>query len=192
MNSAAVTRVTSLVACIFIVGCNDMKYEPKFQHPYQESPFFSDGRATRLPPADTVARDGLMLDEHLYKGKMNGKDVEALPFPLTPELLNRGQERFGIYCSVCHGATGSGDGMIVQRGFPAPPSFHLDRLRQAPIGHFFDAETNGWGKMYSFKDRIPVNDRWAIAAYIRVLQLSQNGRLADVPAADRDALEKNR
>ena len=180
------------LALVFLYGCNDMKNEPKFQHPYQESTLFPDGRASRMPPADTVALDGLQLDDHLYKGKVNGKDAETLPFPLTPAVLNRGQERFTIYCSVCHGPTGAGDGMVVQRGFPAPPSYHLERLRQAPIGHFFDVETNGWGKMYSFKDRISVQDRWAIAAYIRALQLSQNGRLADVPAADRDALEKNR
>ena len=181
-----------LMMSMMLASCNDMKHEPKFQHPYQESDFFPDGRASRTPPADTVARDNLRLDDALYKGKVNGKEVTELPFPVTPELLNRGQERFTIFCSVCHGPLGKGDGMIVQRGFPAPPSYHLARLRNAPIGHFYDVMTNGWGKMYSFNDRISVKDRWAIAAYIRVLQLSQNGRMSDVPEAERAELEKNR
>jgi mono/diheme cytochrome c family protein len=181
-----------ILSLMLLSGCNDMKYQPKYQHPNQESAFFPDGRATRMPVSDTVSQDGLRLDDHLYKGKVIGKDAEALPFPLTPELLNRGQERYTIYCAVCHGATGVGNGMIVQRGFPAPPSYHIDRLRTAPIGHFYDVMTNGWGKMYSFNDRISVKDRWAIAAYIRALQLSQNGRLSDVSEADRNALEKSR
>jgi mono/diheme cytochrome c family protein len=187
--------VKKIVLCtagiLLLAACNDMKRQEKYT-PYQPSSFFADGRSTRMPVADTVSLDGLRLDEHLYKGKVNGKDADTLPFPLTPELLNRGQERYTIFCSVCHGTLGKGDGMVVQRGFPTPPSFQLDRLQKAPIGHFFDAMTNGWGKMYSFNDRIPVHDRWAIAAYIRVLQLSQNGHLADVPEADRAALEKNR
>ena len=114
--------------------------------------------------------------------------MSELPIPLTRQLLERGHERFDIFCSPCHGRTGYGDGMIVQRGFKAPPSFHSDRLRQAPAGHFFDVITNGFGVMYDLSDRIRVDDRWAIVAYVRALQQSQNSTLDDVPPAERDRL----
>jgi mono/diheme cytochrome c family protein len=118
-------------------------------------------------------------------------NITQLPIPLTADLLKRGQERFTIYCAVCHGATGSGDGMIVQRGFTPPPSFHIDRLRNVPIGHFVDAMTNGWGAMYSYADRVRLNDRWAIAAYIRALQLSQRAPLnVATPTTQQRSTEK--
>jgi mono/diheme cytochrome c family protein len=127
----------------------------------------------------------------LYTGKdANGRDSSELPVAVTKELLDRGRQRFDIYCATCHGYTGDGDGMIVQRGFLPPPSYHSDRLRQAPVGHFFDVISNGFGAMPSYADQVPVTDRWAIVAYIRALQLSQNAPLDDVPAAARAALDQ--
>jgi len=118
-------------------------------------------------------------------------DVTTLPFPITREALERGQERYEIFCSVCHGMTGYGDGIVARRGFnkPAPASYHQDRLRQAPVGHFFDVMTNGYGAMASYATQVEPRDRWAIAAYIRALQLSQNAKSADLPADARDKLE---
>jgi len=176
---------------LLLAGCNDMEHQPKYQ-PLDPSPFFADGRSSRLPPEGTVARGHLQLDDHLYKGKVNGELARTIPIPVTKELLNRGQERYNIFCSVCHSQTGDGLGMIVQRGMKQPPSFHIERLRDAPAGYFYDTIVNGFGVMYSYGDRIPVNDRWAIVAYIRALQLSQNGRLSDVPAAERAPLERQR
>ena len=158
----------------------DMFNQPRYKT-YAEDNFFQDGASARPIPPHTVARGHLDEDEQFHTGKDGGKLVEAFPFPITRQILARGRERFDIYCSVCHARTGDGDGMIVQRGFPSPPSFHIDRLRQAPVGHFFDVMTNGYGVMYSYAARIEPRDRWAIVAYVRALQQSQNARLADVP-----------
>ncbi|MDW8167442.1 MAG: cytochrome c [Acidobacteriota bacterium] len=128
------------------------------------------------------------MDEHLYTGKVRGQLAETFPFPITRSILERGRERYDIFCAPCHGRDGYGEGMIVQRGFRQPSSFHTDRLRQAPVGYFFDVITNGFGTMYSYASRIPPEDRWAIVAYIRALQLSQNARLQDVPPAERRRL----
>jgi mono/diheme cytochrome c family protein len=174
-----------------VCGCNDMDQQPKFK-PLDPSPFFSDGRSARPPVADTVARGDLWLDDHLYIGKVNGKDVEVFPYPVTAEVLARGRERYDIFCSACHGRVGDGQGMIVKRGFPAPPSYHIDRLRQAPVGHYFDVITNGFGRMFPQAERVPVKDRWAIIAYIRALQLSQNATLSNLPAQDQAELEKSK
>jgi mono/diheme cytochrome c family protein len=174
-----------------LAGCNDMKSQPKFR-PLDPSSFFSDGRSARLPVPDTVARGDLRLDDALYTGKVNGKDVETFPIPVTAALLARGRERYDIFCAVCHGRTGDGQGMIVKRGFPAPPSYLTDRLEKAPVGHFFDVMTNGYGKMYSYSDRVPVQDRWAIAAYIRALQLSQDASISQLPPEDQAKLEDGR
>jgi mono/diheme cytochrome c family protein len=144
--------------------------------------------SARALPADTVARGQLHEDGALFTGMAEGREVAQSPVAPTPELLDRGQQRFDIYCSPCHGFVGDGDGMIVQRGFSAPPSFHSDRLRQAPDGHFFAIMSNGFGAMPSYAAQIPVPDRWAIVAYIRALQLSQNATLGDVPPDQRDAL----
>src|SRR6185437_12551852 len=160
-------------ALIFVGGCNDMDRQPKFR-PLDPSSFFADGRSARVPPADTVPQGELVTDTPYYTGKLNGKEVETIPVAVTPALLARGRERFDIFCSVCHGRLGDGQGMVVRRGFPPPPSYHIERLRNAPIGHFFDVMTNGYGVMYSYGDRVSVHDRWAIAAYIRALQLSQH------------------
>ena len=148
--------------------------------------------ASRPIVPHTVARGQLQEDEAFYTGKLGTNLVTALPMPVTRELLERGRERFEIYCSVCHGRTGEGNGMIVQRGFPVPPSYHIDRLREAPIGHFFDVMTQGYGIMYSYVERVKPEDRWAIAAYIRALQLSRNVKLAELPASQRSQLERSK
>ena len=171
---------------LFSVGLlccrQDMFNQPKVR-PLQASTFFADGRASRPLSEDTVARGELRADELLYSGRVGGVVADAFPFPVTASVLDRGQERFDIFCSPCHGRLGDGAGMIVQRGFKAPPSFHSDRLRQAPAGHFFDVMTNGFGVMYDYRSRIPPEDRWAIAAYIRALQLSQHASADDLDTA---------
>jgi mono/diheme cytochrome c family protein len=173
------------------VGCRrDMQVQPRY-NPYDASNFFDDGRSVRQPVAGTVARGHLRLDELLYTGKISGKEADTFPFAITRADLNRGRERYNIYCAPCHDYTGSGRGMIVLRGFPQPPSFHMDRLRQAPAGHYVDVITNGLGVMYPYADRVAPEDRWRIVAYIRALQLSQQGALSDVPPADRSRLQSS-
>lgn len=170
-------------------GCRqDMQVQPRY-NPYDESQFFEDSRSARLPVPGTIARGQLHLDELLYTGKVDGKDAEVFPFPITRADLERGRERFNIYCTPCHDVTGSGRGMIVLRGFPQPPSFHIDRLRQAPPGHFFDVMTNGLGVMYSYAARVSPEDRWRIAAYIRALQLSEQASISDIPSAEQKKLQ---
>jgi len=179
----------ALVVAVALSGCRlDMHVQPKYK-PYEPSAFFDDGLSARQPVSGTVARGQLRIDEHLYTGKVNGVVVDAFPFPITANDLLRGQQRFNIYCTPCHDYTGSGNGIIAQRGFPRPPSFHIDRLRQAPAGHFFDVMTNGFGSMYSYATRVTPEDRWRIAAYIRALQLSEHATPDDVPEANRAALE---
>ena len=131
-----------------------------------------------------------MLFRSLYTGKVNGQLATTFPFPITRQDLERGRERYNIYCTPCHDAAGTGHGIIVLRGFPPPPSYHIQRLREAPVGHFFDVITNGLGNMYGYDTRVNPEDRWRIAAYIRALQLSQSATVADVPAAERERLEK--
>ncbi|MGA7917706.1 MAG: cytochrome c [Candidatus Acidiferrales bacterium] len=173
---------------LFFAGCRmDMHIQPKYL-PYDPTTFFDDGRSERQPVPGTVARGHLRLDELLYTGKENGVESNRFPFPITHEDLERGRQRYNIYCTPCHDYTGSGRGVIVMRGFPPPPSYHMDRLRAAPVGHFFDVMTNGFGSMYSYASRIEPEDRWRIAAYIRVLQLSQHATLQDVPEAQRRKL----
>jgi cytochrome c553 len=150
-----------------------MHLQPRY-NPDEPSSFFDDGRSERQPVPGTVARGHLENDE--------------LPFPITREDLERGRDRFNIFCAPCHDYTGSGRGMIVQRGFQQPPSYHIDRLRQAPVGHFFDVMTNGYGAMHGYASQVPVKDRWRIAAYIRALQLSQSATLADLPASEEQKL----
>lgn len=176
------------VAALGTLGCRlDMHTQPKYKSD-DPSTFFPDGRANRPEVTDTVARGRLRSDELLYTGRVNGVVAERFPFPITRQVLERGRARYNIYCSPCHDYTGSGRGMIVQRGFPPPPSYHLDRLRRAPAGHFFEVMTDGYGAMYSYAGRITPEDRWAIVAYIRALQRSQHATLDDVPAAERGQL----
>ena len=181
--------LSCLVACV-AAGCRqDMYNQPKYK-PLAASEFFADGTAARPLPPHTVARGHLAEDTLFFTGQgPDGTLAASFPMPVTHELLQRGQERFNIYCSECHGYEGDGNGMIVQRGFPPPNSYHIDRLRQAPPGYFYHVITNGYGVMYSYASRVEPADRWAIAAYIRALQLSRQGRLDDVPPDERAKLE---
>lgn len=184
------------VYCLLAAGCRyDMQDQPRYKA-YKESDFFPDKRASRDLPDGTVARGKLKDNKAFYTGKIDNpnpnaavqtttdasgntlvssfpNDIDEFPVPVTKELVDRGQERFNIYCIVCHGPTGNGDGMVVRRGFPQPPTYHDDRLRNAPVGHFFDVISNGWGKMNSYAAQVSPADRWAIIAYIRALQVSQ-------------------
>lgn len=190
-SSNGLVLVVVLAAVLsFVVGCRqDMHNQPKYR-PLRESDFFHDARSARPPVPGTIARGQLRLDEPFFTGKSQGTFVATFPFPITREVLERGRERYDIYCSVCHDRTGYGRGMVVQRGFRQPPSFHTDRLRQAPVGYLFNIITNGFGQMPDYASQIEPRDRWAIVAYIKALQLSQDARLADVPAANREQLEK--
>jgi mono/diheme cytochrome c family protein len=166
-----------------------MHVQPRY-NPYDATDFFGDGQSARLPVLGTFARGELTLgpQELLYTGKVNGQPSESFPFPATQEIVERGRERFNVFCSPCHGFAGDGDGMIVQRGFRRPPSFHEDRLRNAPAGHYFDVITNGFGVMYPYGYRVTPRDRWAIIAYVRALQLSRQASIDDVPEAERQKL----
>jgi len=166
-----------------------MHNQPKYI-PLRASEFFKNGSSARPLPEDTVARGTLQDDAAFYTGKDGNTVLDTLPFPVTKEVLDRGEQRFNIYCAPCHDRTGSGRGMIVQRGYRQPPSYHIDRLRQAPIGHFYDVMTNGFGAMPDYRAQIQPRDRWAIAAYVRALQLSQNAKEADVPQEDRGKLSQ--
>ena len=175
-------------ALLLLTGCRyDMQNEPK-SIPLRESMFFSNGSSARPLVQDTVARGTLQDDEAFYTGKVDGKEVDTLPFPLTKDVLDRGQQRFNIYCTPCHDLEGTGQGMIVRRGYKQPPSYHIDRLRQAPIGHFFDVMTNGFGAMPDYRAQVMPRDRWAIAAYIRALQVRRHATIDDVPADQRQVL----
>jgi mono/diheme cytochrome c family protein len=165
-----------------------MHDQPKYI-PLRQSTFFSDNRSARPLVPGTVARGQLRDDTLLYTGKVNGVDAEVFPFPIDDAVMARGRERFDIYCSPCHGRTGQGNGMIVRRGYRPPPTYHQDRLRSAPVGHFFDVMTNGFGAMPDYVAQVKVEDRWAIAAYIRALQLSEHATVADVPPGERGTLK---
>ena len=162
----------------------DMNNQPKAK-PLSQSDFFADESSARQPPAHTVAYGAAQTNPAFDTGLINGTYITQLPLKLTPALLNQGRERFDAICAECHDRSGSGNGMVVQRGFPQPPSFHVDRLRNAPIGHFYDVITNGYGVMYSYASRVPPRDRWAIVAYIRALQLSRHATMDDVAPDER-------
>ena len=178
-----------ILTVVAFAGCRqDMHDQPKYV-PFRESTFFNDARSARPMVAGTVARGELHDDALLYTGKVDGEDAAVFPFAIDEALMARGQDRFDVYCSPCHGRTGIGDGMIVRRGYRRPPSLHDERLRNAPVGHFFDVMTNGFGAMPDYAAQIRVRDRWAIAAYLRALQMSQHATLADVPATARGRLQ---
>jgi mono/diheme cytochrome c family protein len=186
-----------LLPFAFITACRyDMQDQPRYKY-YKQSDFFPDNRASRDLPPNTVPRGWLHENKAFYTGKIDNpnpnaqvqtttdasgntlvasfpNDIDYFPVPITKELIDRGENRFRIYCIVCHGPEGNGNGMVVRRGFPNPPTYHDDRLRNAPVGHFFDVMTNGWGKMNSYAAQVSPADRWAIAAYIRTLQIAQN------------------
>src|SRR5215468_4195623 len=182
--SASLTRGILLAACgVFFAGCNeellrqDMANQPK-NKPLSESDFFADGRSERPLIENTVARGSLVNDELVVP-----KDSNSFPLPVNAALLERGEGRYRIFCSPCHGIQGDGNGMIVMRGMKRPPSYHIDRMRQAPNGYYYDVVTNGFGSMYGYSAQIPPRDRWAIIAYVRALQLSRNAKAADLPEA---------
>ena len=177
-------------ACLVLVGCRQDMHDAPSYDPLQATNFFANGAASRPLVPNTVARGQLRADEHLYTGKINGQVANEFPMPVTKQVLDRGQERFNVYCSPCHGRTGEGNGMIVQRGFRQPPSYHEERLRNVPVGYFFDVMTNGFGAMQDYSAQVTVPDRWAIAAYIRVLQLSRSATVNDVPADRRGDLDR--
>jgi mono/diheme cytochrome c family protein len=180
----------AVACCGLLSACRqDMHDAPRYE-PLEASAFFTDGRAARMPVANTVARGTLREDTHLYQGKIDGQLADTFPMPVTDELMARGRERFNVFCSPCHGRTGQGNGMVVQRGFRAPPSFHEERLRMAPVGYFFDVQTNGFGAMSDYAAQVPVADRWAIAAFIRALQFSERATVDDVPAERRAELDQ--
>ena len=158
----------------------NMDNQAKFQ-PQEPNPFFNDGRSMRPHVAGTVARGALYEDAHLYKGMNEGKLATTLPMELNGELLARGRERYDIYCSMCHGRAGFGDGIVIRRGMIPPPSFHEERLRNVSVGHLYNVVTDGVRNMAAYKSRIAVNDRWAIAAYVRALQLSRVANIKQVP-----------
>ncbi len=199
VGKRAVYSLLLTAFCLLAAGCGvrfDMQDQPRYKV-YKKSDFFSDGLSSRDLPEGTVARGLLKENKALHTGKIDNPNpnvqvetttnaagntlvssfpnaIDEFPVPVTKELVDRGQDRYNIYCSVCHGPVGAGDGMIVRRGFSPPPTYHDDRLRNAPIGHFFDVITNGWGKMNPYADKLPAADRWAVVAYIRALQVSQN------------------
>ncbi len=160
----------------------DMHDQPRFE-PLEHNTFFANQRASRPLVEGTVARGFLREDDHFYRGQVDGGLVTTFPFEITAEVLRRGQERYNIFCTPCHDKSGTGHGMIVERGFRPPPSFHIDRLRELPVGHMYDVITNGLGAMYSYAERISPKDRWAIVAYLRTLQLSHNLTVEDIPEA---------
>ena len=180
-------------ACLLVVaaaGCRQDMHNGPGAQPLRESVFFKNGSSARPLVEGTVARGTLQDDVSFFTGKNGAAEVDALPFALTAEVLDRGEQRFGIYCTPCHGVTGQADGMIVRRGYRQPPSFHIDRLRQVPLGHFYDVMSNGFGAMPDYKAQIAPRDRWAIAAYVRALQLSQHAVAAELSAEDRQKLSQ--
>jgi len=173
---------------VTLAGCRqDMQDEPRYK-PLAASEFFADHRSARPMVEGTVARSELRIDEARYVGKINGQDIDQFPIPIAKADIERGQNRFNVYCTPCHGRDGDGDGMVVLRGFRQPPSYYSDKLRQAPVGHFFDVITNGFGSMPSYASRVIPDDRWRVIAYIRALQLSQTAKLSDVPPDQRQNL----
>jgi Cytochrome C oxidase, cbb3-type, subunit III len=181
--------VVALALAALGVACRqDMHDQPKYI-PLRPSDFFADGRSERPLIDGTVARGHLNDDAAFYTGKgPDGKPVDTFPFPVTKEVIERGQQRFNVYCSPCHDRLGNGDGMIVRRGYRHPPSYHIPRLRSVPNGYIFDVITNGFGAMPDYAAQIPVSDRWAIVAYVRALQLSQNAPASALTAQERSQL----
>src|SRR5215471_781137 len=184
-----IRRYAFVVMSALLVGaCRQEMYDQPKYKPLAESSFFADHRTSRPIVEGTVARGWLAADSRYYEGKFGDQLVSTLPMRLTRELLARGQERYNIFCSPCHDRTGNGRGMVVRRGYQPPPSSHTERLRDAPVGHFFEVSSHGLGAMPDYAAQIPVEDRWAIAAYIKALQFSEWAPLADVPAEKRSAL----
>ena len=186
---------TGFLACAFSVAAltltacrRDMQDQPKYK-PLAESQFFADHRSARPQIEGTVARGHLRLDPARYTGKINNNDIDYFPIPITRADVERGQQRFNVYCTPCHSRLGDGRGMVVRRGYRQPPSYFTPKLLTAPTGHFFDVMTNGFGAMPSYATRVAPDDRWRIIAYIRALQLSMSGTINDVPAEEKTNLK---
>ncbi len=173
-----------------LTGCmRDMQDQPKYKN-LRGSDFFADGKSARDQEEGTIAQSQLRQDPHFFEGKVDGVDAVTFPMKVDRPLLERGRERYDIFCAACHGRTGEGNGMVVQRGFPTPPSYHIDRLKDAPAGYFYNVITNGFGRMYGYASEIEPRDRWAIVAYVRALQQSQNVDIKELTAKEREALDR--
>ncbi len=172
-----------LLLCVVLVSaCHQSMYDqPKYKKPYMATSFFADGMVARPRVPGTISQSQVLADEHFYTGQVDGEFVTTFPFPVTIQVLRRGQDRFNVFCSPCHGRVGNGLGMIQRRGLVPPANYHVDRLREIPVGYMFDVITNGFRNMYAYGPKIPPEDRWAIIAYVRALQLSQNASCDDVP-----------
>jgi mono/diheme cytochrome c family protein len=171
--------VVACCALAFVAGCRqDMHNAPRYE-PLEASTLFADGSSARQPVEGTVPRGALNADEALFTGKTDGVAVKEMPFAITAADLDRGQQRFNIYCTPCHDQSGNGNGMVVQRGYRRPPSFHIDRLKQADVGYMFDVVSNGFGAMPDYKAQIDVRDRWRIVAYVKALQMAPGAGGAD-------------
>jgi mono/diheme cytochrome c family protein len=181
----ATSQLVAAIICFAgVTACRqDMHNQPKYRA-LRATTFFANGSSARPLVEGTIARGTLQEDEAFFTGKVGNALVRELPFPIDDRVLSRGQDRFNVFCTPCHDATGSGHGMVVQRGYRQPPSFHDERLRNADAGHFFDVMTNGFGAMPDYKMQLPARDRWAVVAYIRALQLSQHAAAADIPGGD--------
>lgn len=188
ISASFIRSVLFATAGLLVAGCNpellrqDMANQPK-NKPLSTSDFFADGRSERPLIENTVAHGSIANDEFVVP-----KDSNAFPLPVTAKLLERGEDRYKIYCTPCHGLQGDGNGMIVVRGMKRPPSYQIDRLRQSPNGYFYDVITNGFGVMNGYSAQIQPKDRWAIIAYVRALQLSRNAKAADLPESLRSKI----
>ncbi len=184
-NRSKLVAGLSLAGTLLLAGCRqDMHNQPKF-YPQRGTTFFADGRSVRPQVEYTVARGQLGEDNYFHTGLINGQEGNVMPFPVTMDVMARGQERYNIYCTPCHSRVGNGVGMIVQRGYAKAGNFHTARLEAAPLGHFFNVISNGYGAMPDYSSQVTPEDRWAIVAYIRALQLSQNAQDSDVPSGQR-------
>jgi mono/diheme cytochrome c family protein len=185
------------LALLVVSGCRSEMYEQPRYEPLEPSTFFDNGSSARPLVAGTVPREDVRgalpagaSEDEFNTGWSKGRLAEVVPFPVDKAVLERGRQRYQIYCIPCHGESGDGRGMIVRRGFNPPPPYYSEELRKKPIGHFVDVMTRGFGTMYSYASRIPPRDRWAIAAYIRVLQLSQHVEKGDVRVEDWEIILK--
>jgi mono/diheme cytochrome c family protein len=192
LMTAIVLRVCglALAASIVLQGCRqDMFDQPRYK-PFAASPLFADGTSARPPVEGTVSAGDLHGDALFDQGMVNNAESQVFPVPVTTALIRRGRERFDIYCAPCHGLAGDGDGVIPQHGFPPPPTYHQDRLRAAPPGHFVSVIRNGFGAMFAYGDRVGAYDRWAVAAYIKTLQFARYAPVGKLPPEDQQKLPK--
>lgn len=183
-NAQSVLGCIRCLPLLAITGCfQGMADQPKYE-PFEQCSFFANGEASRPLVSGTIARGHLQIDDHFYTGRVDGQLVTTFPHPVTEQALARGRQRYDVFCAPCHDRVGNGQGMVVQRGFPRPLSFHVDRLRDASVGHFFEVISKGFGRMPDYAAQIPAKDRWAIVAYVRALQLSQHAERAKLTDND--------